>query len=544
MDGRARAVGRWLFAFTLSAYLATAGGSMATDPMSYEVARSLVEHGSVALSYQVLGLEAHRGIDGRYYAPYGIGHALYNVPFYLVGRALERWTGLDVRKPEAVRKAVVVLGSAVAAAATVWVTFLFAHTVVSSVQAAVATALTLGFATLLWPYAKFGFNAPLATLCLVAGAFGGWRAAHGGGVGALFGAGAGVGGALLVRHELILGALPVVALLWLAGRDASRTLFRRLCVFALPVVAAILVTFAYNAARFGNPLDTGYLRDETATFGSIQEGLVGLLFSPGRSLFLYSPVVLASVLLLPRLWRTHRAFVVLCAGEAAVLLLFYASLEYWDADRSYGPRYLVPALPFLVLPLAFWFDPGGDGRRSHEKPSRRLAASDGEPEFRRRARLALSTLVALSVLVQVPGVLVDFSKVGYTPQVGYHSLEERRWKWQLAGVALNTRAAVAAIPENFRYLAGTAVPPTIRPGQIHSRDFSEQFAFSLDFWWLYLFYLGAISAPVAAGLGLLSFALAGACTWQLRRRLVAASAPHRVADGPRPKPLADEAWPR
>lgn len=533
--GRDRhAVGGWLFAFVLSAYVATSGGSMATDSMSYEVARNIVEEGSVAMSYQVLGLEAHRGIDGRYYAPYGIGHALWNVPFYIVGRTLEQWTGFDVRKPEAMRKAVVVLGSAVAAALAVWVTFLFARAVGGSSRAAAKTALTLGFATLLWPYAKFGFNAPLATLCLLVGTYAGWRAASGGGVGALLGAGCGIGSALLVRHELVLGALPIAAVLWMSTRD-RRDLIRRGLLVAAPVAVAVVVTLVYNYVRIGNPLDTGYLRDETARPGSLWsfgQGIVGMLFSPGRSLFLYAPVTLAGVLALAESWRRQRSLAVLCGGEVLVLLLFYASLVYWDADRSHGPRYLVPALPFLVLPLVFWFRV--EGSRSEAEDARAVAGSrpsseSSEPDPRachggRVLRWGLSALAVLSLLVQVPGVLVDFSKAGYTPEVGYRSLDERRWTWEAAGLTLNTRAALRAVPENLRYLSGAAMPPPIAPADRVSPGFSEQLAFSLDFWWLYLFYLGAISAPVAAGLGALAFAVAAMCGWQLRRTLDARGA--------------------
>ena len=41
----------------------------------YEVTKGIVEHGTVAMSYNVFQMDAHRGVDGRYYAPYGIGHA-------------------------------------------------------------------------------------------------------------------------------------------------------------------------------------------------------------------------------------------------------------------------------------------------------------------------------------------------------------------------------------------------------------------------------------------------------------------------------------
>ena len=60
------------------------------------------------------------------------------------------------------------------------------------------------------------------------------------------------------------------------------------------------------------------------------------------------------------------------------------------------------------------------------------------------------------------------------------------------------------------------MPPRVsRTGEELQRDFSQQFAFSLDFWWLYLFYLGAVPAGVAVALAALPLALAGWLTARL-----------------------------
>jgi hypothetical protein len=37
-----------------------------------------------------------------------------------------------------------------------------------------------------------------------------------------------------------------------------------------------------------------------------------------------------------------------------VSLLFTAGYNAWDGDFSTGPRHLIPALPFVVLPIAWW----------------------------------------------------------------------------------------------------------------------------------------------------------------------------------------------
>ena len=53
-------------------------------------------------------------------------------------------------------------------------------------------------------------------------------------------------------------------------------------------------------------------------------------------------------------------------------------------------------------------------------------------------------------------------------------------------------------------------PPLIEPPDGSARDFSAQFAYSLDFWWVYLFYLGAVPAAVSLARGILDCSLAGA----------------------------------
>ena len=54
----------------------------------FDVTQNLVEHQTVAMSSSLLGMEAHRGADGRYYSPFGVAQSLYNVPFYLAAKLL------------------------------------------------------------------------------------------------------------------------------------------------------------------------------------------------------------------------------------------------------------------------------------------------------------------------------------------------------------------------------------------------------------------------------------------------------------------------
>ncbi len=464
--------GRLVFLLALVVYLATTGGSMATDIMSFEVTKGIVDRGTVAMSYNVFQMDAHRGVDGRYYSPYGIGHPIFSIPFYAAARAAEKATGLGLGKPEVLPKAGFVVGSAFAAALAVWVAFLFAWRLSGDLAGSIWTAIGIAFGTLLWPYAKFGFNAPLGTFCVLWGLYGAWVGTRCNRPLLLIVGGSGLGAALLVKHELALVCLPIAVWVMAESDWQWREIVRRGVLLGAPFLVGAIVTLYYNEVRFGNPLDTGYLRDDTLGTGSIGAGLLGFLFSPGRSIFLYSPILLGGVAAAISMLRRDRRTMLLLLGAFVVVMCFYASLVNWDAERSYGARYLLPVMPLLVLPMA------GLVRTSR----------------------SLRLLLLLSIVVQIPGVLVDFSKVGASKVIGPRTQNERQWTWDASGLVINTRASLAAIPENARRILSGERPP-VKGGDAATRDFSDQFAFSLDFWWVYLFYLRVLSAPLALACG-------------------------------------------
>jgi hypothetical protein len=82
-------------------------------------------------------------------------------------------------------------------------------------------------------------------------------------------------------------------------------------------------------------------------------GLHGLLLSPGKSLFLYSPPLLLALAGAPLLARRQGAAAFLFLAVPVVYLVLYGTKGVWHGG-GWGPRYLVPSLPFaavLVLPV-------------------------------------------------------------------------------------------------------------------------------------------------------------------------------------------------
>jgi hypothetical protein len=480
-----RRLGFLVFTCALAVYVATAGGSLATTDAAatYDVTRQIVEQGTVALSADLVGNEAFRGPDGRSYSPFGLLQSIWNIPFYLAGRLAAGLPGGRGLPVEVLTKAVVALGNTVAAALCVWLVWLLGwHASGGRARTAVWAALIAAFATSLWPYSKFGFNAPLSAVLVTASVYLPLAWAETGRARTVCLAGAVCGLALLTRHELALIAIPSLAVIASARRHPW---WKPAVWWAAGAAPSAIVWLWYNHVRFGSVLETGYFRDQTIGMGgSLAAGLWGLLLSPGASVFLYSPVVVPALVALAWARRDHPRLAWTIVSLGVIYTLFYAQMASFAGGRSYGPRYLVPLLPVLGVPLALWM---------YSWPS--------------RTRRWLVAWCVASALVQLPGVLVDFAKVrvAYARQFDRGTYEQRMHSWEACPLVLNTRAAVAAVPAVVSHLTGRGARPAVdwSATTAGARDFSQQFAFSLDFWWIYLFYLGAVPAWLSVAIGLL-----------------------------------------
>jgi len=120
------------------------------------------------------------------------------------------------------------------------------------------------------------------------------------------------------------------------------------------VLTLALVAFSiawYDWVRYGNPFATGYRADETFST-PILLGLYGLLFSPGKGLFVYVPLLATLALALPMFYRRARRETLLILTIFALCLVTFSTWYYWWGGTNWGPRFLVPMLPFLVLAVA------------------------------------------------------------------------------------------------------------------------------------------------------------------------------------------------
>jgi len=480
-------VGLLVFSGSLALFVLTAGGSLtSTDAVvTFDLTASLVERHSIALSSNVLGLEANRGVDGRYYSQYGIGHSIYNIPFYLAGRLATRWAPRPIGKPDTLLKAAVAMGSAVAAAAAAWLIWSLALRLGASPRGALIAAFSAALASPLWPYSKFGFSTALTAALLVAAARLLAEAQASADVRYAAAAGAVLAFGWLTRHEMAVALLPFSAALVLRAREV-RSPFPLTQVVALVAVACLggVLWAWYNFVRFGSFVSVGY--SPSLDFS----GYAAFLISPAASVLLFAPIALPWIagLASSRFTQSTRA---LLAGPLVFFYAFYGALADWAGGRSYGPRYLVPAMVLLAPAAAALWDAGG------------------------RLRKVIVIACAVGAVLQLPGVLVDYAKVS-TEWARTHSSEEvagRNWHPSSSAFVLGAAAAARAVPANASYLSGLRRPPSVAAtSTADDRDFAQRLSFSLDFWWLYLVYLHAIPRALAilVACSLLTFAMAAA----------------------------------
>ncbi len=86
-------------------------------------------------------------------------------------------------------------------------------------------------------------------------------------------------------------------------------------------------------------------------FRDFGTALQGILISPSRGLFVYSPVAIFALYLLVRYWRRveYRGLALLALTAIVMHLAIITGYPWWHGGYCYGPRVLTELIPWLVL---------------------------------------------------------------------------------------------------------------------------------------------------------------------------------------------------
>lgn len=326
-------------------YLLTFSGRFhSIDEMStFVTTESLAKHGSLAVEQMRwaagwLPPQNLDGQDGYYYSKKGVGISLLAVPFYALGLLLP---GIGLVQTVMLTGLVLTVGSATLLAAIL-------RRLGYSQLVSWAVAAIFAVATPAWHYSRTIFDVPATTFCWLL-AFWALLVSPQSPIWAVV-AGTALGASVLMKSSNVVGVAVFVILglgLGIANTRQSKTFL------LVPLILFAALVAGLNWLRFGNPLSTGFGADRGEWFiFDYGASLPAYIFSPGKSIFVFAPPLLAALLGLPLFWRHQRKAAFLPIALSIANFLLYGGWFAWWGPWSWGPRFLIPLVPFLLLPLA------------------------------------------------------------------------------------------------------------------------------------------------------------------------------------------------
>jgi hypothetical protein len=202
------------------------------------------------------------------------------------------------------------------------------------------------------------------------------KSRHSGARGLLLASGAAAGLAVLTRTSAMFHLLTAGLLLLLTLRQErvpAPEAFRRASIWALGAAPLVLAGRMFDYYRYGSFLKTGqsvwlaHINSDPLYQGlplmppgypfinPASEGILGVLFSPAKSIFIYDPLLLPCLIVSALVWSRLNPYVRWLAVIALVNLAFHlaltSKLDFWHGDMAWGARYHITSVHLLLVAL-------------------------------------------------------------------------------------------------------------------------------------------------------------------------------------------------
>jgi len=320
------------------------------------------------------------GRGGKLYSWYGIGQSLLMLPADLIGTWISKWRIFsDYDDDPAVRSIVVTYSTNILInVLTALIALRLLRQLRFTLKEAVWGVLALLFCTTHLHYTQNMMENNYIMLLTLIGFSYQYEWLRSDSSRALLLGSAALGLNLLTRLttglDLVAGGVFLLAVLWfeqVPGRSLGRR-FVDYCKIAAPIYALfLLVERLYNFYRFQSFTSTyipvfakeqrltdPYLPANFPWSTPFHVGVLGALFKPEKSIFLFDPLLVLALVLIVLLWRRLSSDVRAYAVTMLLLLVgyisFYARYTYWAGDHAWGDRYVstaVEQVALLAVPL-------------------------------------------------------------------------------------------------------------------------------------------------------------------------------------------------
>ena len=382
-----------LFLFFFSVYALTGQGSIqsADGKIMFLLTQAMVENHSVSFS-EIVSLS---DTPGPQYSKYGLGMSVLAIPFYLFGKLLSFLLGIEASL--ATQFTVSMINAMLTALSCLMVFRIATERFEFTLRIGLFLALGFGLSTIAWYYSEDFMSEPATTFFLLSAVY--WVTGKDRATRDLLWAGTFLALAVSCRLAALVVIPGFIFYQWMVWAESAEKDIKQLVMdllrLAIPVVAVLMLIMIYNYLRFGGPLETGYEKIS----GRFLLGFFGILFSPGKSLFLFNPLTLFGCLAFMFFLREQRKTALLFGWLIVSHLVLFSFWHSWQGGMSWGPRLMLVVLPYLILPIGFLL-------REHKQA----------------VKIPVLLALVVGILIQLPSVTVNVARYYYEMSRDFGSL--------------------------------------------------------------------------------------------------------------------------
>lgn len=401
--------------------LASPGNLPGDTEVRWSIARQIIRGRGIALEDSIKTRNYAVGTDGRRYSVYGIGQTICMLPFSGMGLALEKLGKLDPRTADLAAQflASIILFPAIGAA-LVWLFYRLVLVLGYTKRAGIFSSSVFAFSTMNFHYSVNTQEQTQVALLLVLAVllmvkyqqqrrfFYAWLFC------------AALGTCLIFRPASAVMIFPIYVVAAVSDafgshkKNLSKKIGKWLLAGVLGIGGFLMACGWYNYARFGSVFESGYpLAMVTALSGhkmfesKLLPTLAAMLFSPGKSIFLYNPVLLLLPVCCYGFYHKHKAVSAAISCAVIANFLLYGSSTAWAGDYAWSIRYQAAVLPFLILPLVELFN----------RP------------FKALAKTVIISIIAVSCVIQLASAVYNFN-LEFVQNPNHHLIPgDYVWNW-------------------------------------------------------------------------------------------------------------------
>lgn len=329
----------------------------------YLTAESIVLDGNLSLydrpgdedEINYISVKGIKGRDGKIYSSRGaLGIPLVLSLFYFIGNLVASF--FKNLPHDFITMFFCSFANPVISAFNCFLIFLICKYLKFNIKIATIVTFIYGLMTMIPAYTRTGFTEPALILTMLLGFYSSLKYRDNPKILYLLFSGICTSLIVFVRVSgLIFVPIFIFYAVWnIIERPQFKTRLRDILVFMISFLVPFSFILIYNSWIYGSLLNFGksnviYYGTRIMASTHFLKGLYYYLLSPGKSLFIFNPVLVLAVIALFSNWEERKKEHIFFTLIFVVNLLFYVKSFRRGSLFSWGPRYLLPSVTFFIF---------------------------------------------------------------------------------------------------------------------------------------------------------------------------------------------------